>query len=160
MERKHNHYFKHCPYDYVDVYRVLDLFEVTDSCLHHAIKKLLVAGGRGVKDVNKDIQEAIDTLTRKLEMGKEESELIVKEKSITDEISNIYIYKINGIKYYHNKNEIKVEDLRYIGNYFKYDKLYMKDIGLLDDEQYFYLEGDDESLEFYDYDITINGDYK
>jgi hypothetical protein len=70
-KRKHNHYFKPCPYDFVDVYRVLKMFDVTDPCLQHAIKKLLVAGGRGVKDISKDVQEAIDTLQRKLEMDKE-----------------------------------------------------------------------------------------
>ena len=56
----------------VDVYRVLDLFGVTDQALGHAIKKLLVAGNRGVKDMDKDIQEAIDTLQRWQEMRAED----------------------------------------------------------------------------------------
>jgi hypothetical protein len=72
--RKHSHYFKPCPYDSIDVYRVLKMFEVTDQALGHAIKKLLVAGGRGVKDTSKDIQEAIDTLQRKLEMDLEDKQ--------------------------------------------------------------------------------------
>jgi hypothetical protein len=50
--------------DSIDVYRVLSLFDVTDPCLQHAIKKLLVAGGRGGKDISKDVAEAIVTLTR------------------------------------------------------------------------------------------------
>lgn len=71
--RKHSHYFKPCPFDAVDVYRVLNLFAVTDPCLQHAIKKLLVAGGRGGgKDISRDIQEAIDTLDRWKEMRAEE----------------------------------------------------------------------------------------
>lgn len=71
--RKHNHYFKPCPHDYVDVYRVLKLFNVTDPCLGHALKKILVAGGRGAgKDVRQDVQEAIDTLTRWQEMAIED----------------------------------------------------------------------------------------
>lgn len=63
---KHSHYFKPVHHlAHVDVYRVLSLFNVTDPCLQHAIKKLLVAGGRGAgKDEGKDIQEAIDTLQR------------------------------------------------------------------------------------------------
>lgn len=62
---KHSHYFKSVSHlDHVDVYRVLHLFDVTDPCVQHAIKKLLVAGGRGAKDEAKDIQEAIDTLER------------------------------------------------------------------------------------------------
>lgn len=72
-ERKHSHYFKPCPYDFVDVYRVLDLFGITDQAIGHALKKLLVAGGRGAgKSIEKDIQEAIDTLTRFLEMRRED----------------------------------------------------------------------------------------
>jgi hypothetical protein len=74
-ERKHSHYFKPCPFDAVDVYRVLVLFAVADPCLQHAIKKLLVAGGRGGgKDISRDIQEAIDTLERWKEMRDEELE--------------------------------------------------------------------------------------
>ena len=70
---KHGHYFKACPFESVDVYRVLNLFNVTDPCLQHAVKKLLVAGGRGAgKSVDKDIQEAIDTLHRWQAMRQEE----------------------------------------------------------------------------------------
>ena len=62
---KHGHYFKDVSHlKTVDVYRVLDLFGVTDPCLQHAIKKLLVAGGRGHKDIAKDVAEAKDSLTR------------------------------------------------------------------------------------------------
>ena len=74
MSRKHNHYFKNVAHlQEIDVYRVLDLFEVTDQALGHAIKKLLCAGKRGAgKDHRKDIQEAIDTLQRRLEMQDED----------------------------------------------------------------------------------------
>ena len=70
---KHLHYHKPCPFDSIDVYRVLELFEVDNPCLQHAIKKLLVAGGRGAKDISQDVQEAIDTLTRWQEMRSEEA---------------------------------------------------------------------------------------
>lgn len=74
MPRKHPHYFKSVAHlAEVDVYRVLDLFGVTDQALGDAIKKLLVAGGRGVKDQRKDIQEAVDTLLRRLEMMDEDN---------------------------------------------------------------------------------------
>lgn len=72
---KHGHYFK--PVDHlshVDIYRVLRLFEVTDPCLQHAIKKLLLAGGRGVKDQAMDVSEAIDTLQRWKEMEQEDEQ--------------------------------------------------------------------------------------
>lgn len=66
---KHSHYKKPVAgLQFVDVYRVLSLFGVTDPCLQHAVKKLLVAGGRGAKDISQDVQEAIDTLQRWQEM--------------------------------------------------------------------------------------------
>ena len=73
-ERKHNHYFKDVAnLQYVDVYRVLSLFNVTDPCLQHAIKKLLVAGGRGAgKDITQDVKEAVDSLKRWEEMRGED----------------------------------------------------------------------------------------
>ena len=70
---KYPHYFKATPFTHVDVYRVLLLFGVTDPCIQHAAKKLLVAGARGAgKDVARDIQEAIDALARWQEMRAEE----------------------------------------------------------------------------------------
>lgn len=72
---KHNHYFKDVSHlETIDVYRVLDIFNVTDPCLQHAVKKLLVAGGRGAgKDINRDVREAIDSLERWFEMQEENS---------------------------------------------------------------------------------------
>lgn len=72
--RKHSHYFKDVTHlTHIDVYRVLELFGVTDQAIGHAVKKLLVAGARGVKDTDKDVQEAIDTLTRRQEIQAEDA---------------------------------------------------------------------------------------
>ena len=69
-----SHYFKDVSnLKHIDVYRVLILFGVTDPCLQHAIKKLLCAGNRGVKDELKDVQEAIASLTRYLEIKTEDN---------------------------------------------------------------------------------------
>lgn len=73
-ERKHAHYHKSVEHlSSVDIYRVLELFGVTDQALGHAIKKLLVAGNRGVKNMDRDVQEAIDTLQRWQEMQAEDA---------------------------------------------------------------------------------------
>lgn len=71
---EHSHYYKDVSsFKYVDVYRVLSLFNVVDPCLQHAAKKLLVAGGRGAgKDIERDIKEVIDSCNRYLEMRKED----------------------------------------------------------------------------------------
>lgn len=74
FEKKHQHYFKDVSkLEYVDIYRVLKLWEVSDPCLQHAAKKILVAGNRGHKDIQKDIQEAIDSLLRWQEMFEEDN---------------------------------------------------------------------------------------
>lgn len=71
VRAKHSHYHKPLPkgLTHVDVYWVLRLFDVRDPCLQHAIKKLLVAGGRGAgKNFSRDVQEAIDSCQRAIEM--------------------------------------------------------------------------------------------
>ena len=72
-ERKHGHYFKDVSnVAQIDVYSVLRLFEVTDPCLQHIVKKALCAGKRGAKDFARDVQEIADTAARliELEQGK------------------------------------------------------------------------------------------
>jgi hypothetical protein len=75
IAQKHPHYHKDVRHlETVDVYRVLELFGVTSPTLQHAIKKLLVSGRRGGgKDQVKDVQEAIDSLNRFLEMKEEDA---------------------------------------------------------------------------------------
>jgi hypothetical protein len=73
MKNTYNHYFKNTVHlNAVDVYRVLSLYGVTDPCLQHAIKKLLCAGDRGAKDIEQDVQEAIDALGRWQDMMEED----------------------------------------------------------------------------------------
>jgi hypothetical protein len=76
VNRKHGHYFKDVSkYREADVYRVCQMFDIDDpsGATQHAIKKLLLAGGRGGgKDRAKDLREAIDTMSRLLEMMKED----------------------------------------------------------------------------------------
>ena len=73
-EKSYSHYFKDVSnIEFIDVYRVLDLFAVEHPCIQHAVKKLLCAGQRGSKSRDKDIQEAIDSLQRFQEMRIEDS---------------------------------------------------------------------------------------
>ncbi len=72
-EQNHSHYFKDVSnLNFIDVYRVLDLFGVLNPCVQHAVKKLLCSGQRGVKDTRQDVQEAITSLVRYLEMQTED----------------------------------------------------------------------------------------
>ncbi len=71
----YNHYFKDVSnLNHIDVYRILKLYDVTDPCIQHAIKKLLCAGQRGVKSTKKDYLEAVDAIQRALEMMYEDGE--------------------------------------------------------------------------------------
>lgn len=71
---KHGHYHKNVKHlDSIDVYRVLSLFNVTDPCIQHAVKKLLCAGIRGAKGLEKDYGEARDSIVRALEMIAEDA---------------------------------------------------------------------------------------
>lgn len=73
-QKRHDHYHKDVSHlKSVDVYRVCDLFDCTDSALAHAVKKILCAGKRGSKGLEQDIKEAVDTLNRRLEMLKEDA---------------------------------------------------------------------------------------
>lgn len=46
----------------IDVYDVIDAWNVTNPAIQHAIKKALQAGQRGYKGWEQDIEEAIDSL--------------------------------------------------------------------------------------------------
>lgn len=73
MTDKHKHYKKDVTHlSTVDVYRVLRLFNVTDPAIAHAVKKLLLPGGRGGKSMHQDVQEAIDSLERWKDMENED----------------------------------------------------------------------------------------
>lgn len=70
-KRSHGHYFKDVSQlNEIDVYYVLKLFEVTDPCLQHIVKKALCAGKRGHKDMMEDLQNIVDTAARAVELNK------------------------------------------------------------------------------------------
>lgn len=52
----------------VDVYDVLVAWNVTNPATQHAIKKLLQAGQRGHKDKITDLNEAIESILRAIEL--------------------------------------------------------------------------------------------
>lgn len=68
-EPKHSHYFKDVSgLNEIDVYQVLRLFNVTDPCLQHIVKKALCAGQRGHKDLKTDLLNIRDTAVRAIEI--------------------------------------------------------------------------------------------
>lgn len=55
----------------IDVYDVLQAFEVTNPALQHLIKKALCAGLRGHKDRQQDLNEILESAKRAIELEKE-----------------------------------------------------------------------------------------
>lgn len=69
--KRFNHYFRDVSkLTHIDIYLVCQLFNVDDSsgCLQHAIKKLLAAGSRGHKDLLTDLNEAVVSIQRKIDI--------------------------------------------------------------------------------------------
>lgn len=72
MSQKYDHYFRDISHlEKIDIYRFCELFGVTGP-LEHALKKIACAGNRGAKDFYKDLNEAIDSINRAIEMRQED----------------------------------------------------------------------------------------
>jgi hypothetical protein len=69
-ENQLSKYHVECKGVTIDVYDVLKAFNVVNPATQHAIKKLLKGGERGFNDVNKDYQEAIESIERAIELNK------------------------------------------------------------------------------------------
>jgi hypothetical protein len=52
----------------VDVYDVLVAFGVENPAIQHAVKKLLCAGQRGAKDLETDLHEAAQSISRAIQI--------------------------------------------------------------------------------------------
>ena len=65
LAKQYPHYYRSVKgLDYVDFYDIALLFNITDPALQHAIKKLLALGNRGHKEVEQDLAEVEQSLTR------------------------------------------------------------------------------------------------
>ena len=66
------HYYRDVSHlEKIDIYRFCDLFGIKGP-LEHALKKIACAGQRGAKDFYKDLNEAIQSIHRAIEMREED----------------------------------------------------------------------------------------
>lgn len=88
-DRPYSHYFRDVSnLTWIDIYRVLELYQVTDHALGHAVKKLLAAGLRnGLKDYDQDVREARDTLNRWLDMRLEGRNPLLSTDDVADDLA-------------------------------------------------------------------------
>ncbi len=63
----------------VDVYAVLNAFEVIDPALQHLIKKALCAGLRGHKDIEQDLIDIVESGQKALTYFKDKQEMEKKQ---------------------------------------------------------------------------------
>lgn len=70
---KYRHYFKNVSHlDYIDAYRLIELYDITCPVQQHILKKSLAAGERGAKNKARDMQEIADSASRWLQMREED----------------------------------------------------------------------------------------
>lgn len=62
----------------IDIYDVLEIFEVKCPARQHAIKKLLCAGMRGKGDTLQDLEETAGAVQRAIELEKNRNKLGIK----------------------------------------------------------------------------------
>lgn len=85
--KSYSHYFKTVPLEtkpdgsvgpvtHIDIYNVIEMWEVFRPAPAHALKKLACAGLRGAKDYAKDLREVIACCARELEL--------VEQRSVTE----------------------------------------------------------------------------
>lgn len=61
-------YIRHVKGVEIDVYDVLNAYQVTNPAIQHAVKKLLMPGARGHKTRAQDLGEALASIDRAIDL--------------------------------------------------------------------------------------------
>lgn len=73
LAAKYPHYYVNVEgLEVIDFYRLALLYNITDPCIQHAVKKLLAIGNRGHKNRRHDINDVIDSLQARLRIMDED----------------------------------------------------------------------------------------
>lgn len=107
--RKHNHYFIDVRgLDYIDPYMIAYLYNIDDpsGATQHALKKLLVPGKRGHKDVDTDLNNVVDTSNRLLEIKQQLAERDVKPKEVVHQYDVGDVWVLKGTTEYFKTVEV------------------------------------------------------
>ena len=67
-EKLPSKYHRICNKNVIDIYDVMDMYDVASQPVGHAIKKLLMSGQRGYKDKVQDLEEALQAIQRAIEL--------------------------------------------------------------------------------------------
>ena len=95
----------------VDVYDVLEAFNVTCPALQHLIKKALCVGIRGHKDESQDLQDIIDSANRAIGLAEDrvDGEMLENMDSMTIKTSEITGMDPNWLTKDNEKRMLEIE---------------------------------------------------
>ena len=85
-----NKYIKNIKGVDIDVYDILQGFEVVNPAIQHAIKKLLMPGTRGYKNKIQDLNEAKQSIERAISLEEELNHYSNKKETIKEEANKIF----------------------------------------------------------------------
>ena len=74
-----NKYQRQVPSTTIDIYDILNAYQVTCPATQHAIKKLLQPGERGHKDKLTDLREALASVERAIQMAEHDTPVFSKD---------------------------------------------------------------------------------
>ena len=69
-----NKYNRKIRSEIVDVYDILQAYEISNHAVAHAVKKLLMPGDRGYKNIIQDLEEAKFSIKRAIEIENDKAE--------------------------------------------------------------------------------------
>lgn len=112
--KKHNHYFIDVRgLDYIDPYMIAYLYNIDDpsGATQHALKKLLVPGKRGHKDVDTDLNNVVDTSNRLLEIKQQLAERDIKPEEVVPKYDVGDVWVLKGTTEYFKTVEVSHDRL-------------------------------------------------
>ena len=93
----------------IDPYKIADVYGITNHAIFSALKKLLVAGGRGFKDTAQDVADSIGALQRWKQMQEEQ---VALAKMVGKSLKSKETYEAPAVCTTVDRDEVNLADLR------------------------------------------------
>ena len=82
---------------YIDIYRIADLYDISDHRQFHAMKKTICAGKRGSKSAKQDMIEAIESILNWLENNHADEKICMNIYRQLQGLKSASGYKAGGL---------------------------------------------------------------
>jgi hypothetical protein len=93
----------------IDPYKIADVYGITNHAIFSALKKLLVAGGRGFKGAAQDVADSIGALQRWQQMQEEQ---VALAKMVGKSLKSKETYEAPAVCTTVDRDEVNLADLR------------------------------------------------